>query len=89
MSAADTAAAPDDASGDASDDASSGPAGDKRPRAPGTVGAYWRLAGGFWSGATGLRAWLLTMAVAVLVIANICVTYGAKSAEANCNGLRQ
>ena len=58
------------------DDARSELPGDKRPRAPGTVGAYWRLAGGVWRGATGRRAWLLTISVAVLVVANICVTYG-------------
>ena len=62
--------------GVALDDASAEAPGDKRPRAPGTVRSYWRLAGGFWAGDTGRRAWLLTISVAVLVVANICVTYG-------------
>ena len=49
---------------------------DTRPRPPGTVGAYWRLAGGYWQGRTGRMAWMLTLAVAALVIANIAVQYG-------------
>ena len=49
---------------------------DKRPRKAGTVGQYWRLAGGFWRGATARRAWLLTLATIGLVIANIAVQYG-------------
>ena len=77
MSAANEAAVVGDAGeGEALDDASTETPGDKRPRAPGTVRSYWRLAGGFWSGDTGRRAWLLTISVAVLVVANICVTYG-------------
>lgn len=58
------------------DDASSEAPGDRRPRAPGTVTAYWRLAGGFWRGRTARRAWLLTTLVAILIIANLSVTYG-------------
>ncbi len=49
---------------------------DLRPRASGTVGEYWALAGGYWRGATKRKAWLLTLLTLGLVIANISVQYG-------------
>ncbi len=49
---------------------------DKRPRAAGSVGQYWQLAGGYWSGPTRRQAWMLTFATIALVIANIAVQYG-------------
>ena len=49
---------------------------DKRPRAAGTVGEYWRLAGGYWRGPTARIAWLYTFATIAMVIANIAVQYG-------------
>lgn len=49
---------------------------DRRPRARGTVGAYWKLAGGFWRGPTGVQAWSLTILSFVLVVGNITVQYG-------------
>ncbi len=58
------------------DDASAELPPDTRPRSPGTVGAYWRLAGGYWRGRTARTAWTLTLAVAALVVANIAVQYG-------------
>ena len=49
---------------------------DKRPAPRGTVRTYWRLAGGYWHGATARRAWTLSFLTIVLVIANIAVQYG-------------
>ena len=49
---------------------------DKRPRPAGTVKEYWRLAGGYWHGATARSAWWLTIVTIVLVVANIAVQYG-------------
>ena len=57
-------------------DSTTEPLGDTRPRPPGTVRAYWRLAGGYWRGRTARQAWVLTLSVAVLVVANIGVQYG-------------
>jgi putative ATP-binding cassette transporter len=47
-----------------------------RPAASGVLRAYWRLAGGFWSGPTGLGAWTLTFVIFALVLGNIVVQYG-------------
>ncbi|MEA3057645.1 MAG: vitamin B12/bleomycin/antimicrobial peptide transport system ATP-binding/permease protein, partial [Sphingomonadales bacterium] len=49
---------------------------DKRPRPRGSVRAYWRLAGGYWKGATAAQAWGLTLLSLVLVVGNIVVQYG-------------
>src|ERR1700740_1073100 len=49
---------------------------DPRPRPRGTVRAYWRLAGGYWSGPTAPQAWTLTGLSLGLVIGNIAVQYG-------------
>ncbi len=49
---------------------------DPRPRARGTVRAYWKLAGGFWRGPTAAQAWTLTTLSFVLVVGNIAVQYG-------------
>ena len=59
-----------------SDDPPAGLPRDKRPRKPGTVGQYWRLAGGYWRGRTARTAWALTIVTIGLVIANIGVQYG-------------
>src|SRR3954462_6831526 len=42
----------------------------------GILAAYWRLAGGFWRGESGPRAWTLTVFSAVLIVVNIAVQYG-------------
>jgi putative ATP-binding cassette transporter len=49
---------------------------DQRPHKQGTLSAYWRLAGGFWRGPTGKRAWAYTIACAVMIAANIGVQFG-------------
>ncbi len=58
------------------DEPSPGLPRDKRPRTPGTVRQYWKLAGGYWRGPTARMAWVLTIATIGLVIANIAVQYG-------------
>ena len=45
-------------------------------RQAGTVSQYWRLAGRFWRGETGPRAWLLTGCSAGLIVCNIAVQFG-------------
>src|ERR1700761_1976354 len=47
---------------------------DPRPR--GSVSAYWRVAGAYWTGPTSLQAWSLTLISLVLVIGNVVVQYG-------------
>src|ERR1700722_9601347 len=49
---------------------------DPRPRARGSVRAYWRVAGGYWTGPTAFEAWALTTVSLVLIIGNIAVQYG-------------
>ena len=49
---------------------------DGRPNPRGSVRAYWRLAGAWWTGPTAPRAWSLTIFSLVLVIGNIVVQYG-------------
>src|SRR3954462_8312537 len=49
---------------------------DKRPDPKGSVGAYWRLAGGYWTGSTAPQAWGLTVISFALVVGNIVVQYG-------------
>ena len=58
------------------DAAAAGLPKDKRPRAAGSFGQYWGLAGGYWAGPTRRQAWVLTLATIALVIANIAVQYG-------------
>jgi putative ATP-binding cassette transporter len=50
--------------------------GDQRPHKRGTLSAYGRLAGGFWRGKTGKRAWGYTVGCGVMIVANIVVQYG-------------
>jgi putative ATP-binding cassette transporter len=45
-------------------------------RLDGTVAQFWRLAGGFWRGDTGARAWFFTGCSAVLIVCNIGVQFG-------------
>ena len=52
------------------------PGADQRPNARGSVRAYWRIAGAYWSGASGVQAWSLTLISLVLVVGNIIVQYG-------------
>ena len=59
-----------------SEDSGTLPHDDVRPAAHGTLGAYWRLAGGFWRGETAKAAWVMTIGSAALIIANIGVQYG-------------
>jgi vitamin B12/bleomycin/antimicrobial peptide transport system ATP-binding/permease protein len=49
---------------------------DRRPDPAGSLKAYWRLAGGYWTGPTARQAWTLTLLSFVLVIGNIVVQYG-------------
>ena len=49
---------------------------DRRPRARGSIRAYWRLAGAYWKGPTAFQAWSLTLVGLVLVVGNIGVQYG-------------
>ncbi|MDT7951345.1 MAG: ABC transporter ATP-binding protein/permease [Acetobacteraceae bacterium] len=49
---------------------------DERPRSSASAAGYWRLAGGFWRGATARAAWKLTIASLFLVVANTTVQYG-------------
>lgn len=49
---------------------------DPRPKRRGSVRASWRLAGGYWTGATGWQAWGLTALSLGLVVGNIVVQYG-------------
>lgn len=58
------------------DDPPPGLPADKRPRKVGTIGQYWRLAGGYWRGPTARAAWVLTIGTIALVICNITVQYG-------------
>ena len=55
------------------DDSAAERPSDERPRSRGTIRSYWRLAGGYWRGRTARQAWILTLSVAVLVVANIGV----------------
>ncbi len=52
------------------------PGADQRPNARGSVRAYWRIAGAYWSGSSGVQAWSLTLISLVLVVGNIIVQYG-------------
>ena len=49
---------------------------DQRPYARGSVRAYWRLAGAYWTGSSALQAWSLTLISLILVVGNILVQYG-------------
>src|SRR5690242_19416184 len=49
---------------------------DRRPNRTGSLRAYWRLAGGYWTGPMAVQAWTLTLVSLVLVIGNIVVQYG-------------
>jgi vitamin B12/bleomycin/antimicrobial peptide transport system ATP-binding/permease protein len=52
------------------------PLDDAQPKPKGAARACWRLAGGYWKGASALQAWSLTIISFVLVVGNIVVQYG-------------